>query len=627
MIPHVFFRSIVSAPNREYTIAVVLCIALSLHYLHIADGTIYFVWAGALLGSIVPLIDTLRAISRRAITIEAFNFFALFVSFATGEVTSAAFIALMLTFASYLDWRTESRASNAVEELLKLKPNKAYREKDGVMEEINGEDVCVGDILVVRNGERVPVDGVVIFGSAFMNEASLTGESAPVEKIIGDPVYSSTLSETGVIKLRATKVGSDSTIERMATLIAEAGKQKSKAQRLADKFAGIFLPVVVLAGIATYLITKDLRMTAAFFLVVCADDIAVSIPLAVTASLGRAAKRGVIIKGGEWLNALAKVKILAVDKTGTLTYGTFTLEKYEISEGIDAHRFWRLVSVAEKFSEHPVGRAIFREASKHDRDVPDPDQVRVMKGAGILVLSGEDEVVIGNEKILAQGGLILPEHVNEQFTALRAQSAMTVMLVFINKLYAGMLLVADVPRVEAKESIRRIEELGVRVIMLTGDNESVAREMSTRLGITEYRAGMTPEGKMDALAELAKEGPLAMVGDGINDAPALARADVGIAMGSGGTAVAVETANIVMLTDQLDRIPEMIMLSRRTVSVVNGDMAIWFVTNAVGVALVFMGIAGPAAAAFYNFATDFLPLLNSMRLFRTRAHVTPVAKH
>jgi Cd2+/Zn2+-exporting ATPase len=614
----VFFYSLFESPRREYILAVVLCAVLGLHYFDLFGDVIYLLWAGAILGSIVPLMDTFGAIRRREITIEAFNFFALLVCFVTGEITSAIFIALMLTFASYLDWRTESRASNAVEELLKLKPNKAYREKDGALEEIPSEEVHVGDILVVRNGERVPVDGVVVFGSAFMNEASLTGESAPTEKIVGDSVYSSTLSETGVIKIRATKVGSDSTIERMAALITEAGKQKSKAQRLADKFAGIFLPVVVLAGIAIYVITKDIRMTAAFFLVVCADDIAVSIPLAVTASLGGAAKRGVIIKGGEWLDALAKVKILAIDKTGTLTYGTFTLEKYEIAEGVDPHRFWMLVSIAEKFSEHPVGRAIFREATKHDVEVCDPDEVHVMKGAGIRVRSGRDEVVIGNEKVLTQEGLTLPVHVHERFDTLRGESAKTVMLVFINKSYAGMLLVADVPRAEAKESIRRLEALGVRVIMLTGDNESVAKDMSERLGITEYRAGMTPEGKMDALASLAKEGSLAMVGDGINDAPALARADVGIAMGAGGTAVAVETANIVILTDELDRIPEMILLARRTVSVVNGDMAIWFITNAVGVALVFMGIAGPALAAFYNFATDFLPLLNSARLFRGR---------
>lgn len=618
MMSRVFFRPLFASPRREYIIAVILCALLILSYLHLLeDDTVLFLM-GALLGSIAPFIDTLRAIRRREITIEAFNFFALLVCFVTGEITSAMFIALMLTFASYLDWRTESRASNAVEELLKLKPNKAYREKNGAIEEIPSGDVQAGDILVVRNGERVPVDGIVVFGSACMNEASLTGESAPVEKIVGDNVYASTLSEMGVIKIHVTKVGSDSTIERMAKLVADAGKQKSKAQRLADKFAGIFLPTVVITGIAIYLFTKDIRMTAAFFLVVCADDIAVSIPLAVTASLGRAAKRGVIIKGGEWLDALAKVKILAIDKTGTLTYGSFSLEKYEIAGGTDAHRFWRSVSIAEKFSEHPVGRAIFREAAKHGTDVPDPSHVRVLKGAGIWVSDGGSEVVIGNEKILAEEGLTLSNEVNVRFDALRTQSGKTVMLVFIDKQYAGMLLVADVPREEAKESVRRIEALGVRVIMLTGDNESVAKDMSARLGIKEYRAGMTPEGKMDALTLFAKEGSLAMVGDGINDAPALARADVGIAMGARGTAVAVETANIVVLTDQLDRIPEMILLARRTVSVVNGDMAIWFITNAVGVALVFMGIVGPAAAAFYNFATDFLPLLNSARLFRGR---------
>lgn len=601
------------SPRREYTITLLLLIGLADFY--VGSGTSWVLLPTALIGAIIPLAKAWEGIREHTVTIELFNFLALLASFVTGEITSASFIGLMLTFAAYLDWRTESRATNAVEELLKLKPNKAYKEEGDQIKEIPSDEVCAGDILVVKNGERIPVDGVIIYGDALINESSLTGESKSIEKYIGDEVYSSTLSETGVIKIRATKVGSDSTIERMAKLIAEATKQKSKAQRLADRFAGIFLPVVVFAGIATYIISGNITMTVAFFLVVCADDIAVSIPLAVTASLGRAAKRGVIIKGGEWLDALAKVQILIFDKTGTLTYGNFRLAETHIAAGRDEGEFWRLVGIAEKFSEHPVGRAIFKEALKKNPTVADPDAIEVCKGAGVCVRSGGHEIIIGNEKILHEQDLILSDVLTQQYQTIR-EGGYTVMLVFIDKQYAGMLAIADTPRTEAKESIRALRALGIRIIMLTGDNAVVAAEVSKKLGIDEFRAGVTPEGKMDMLSVLSKEGVLAMVGDGVNDAPALARANVGIAMGAGGTAVAVETANIVILTDELDRIPEMIVLARRTVSVVNADMGIWFVTNAIGIGLVFTGLIGPALAAFYNFATDFIPLLNSLRLFR-----------
>lgn len=607
-------KDLFKAPYREFAVSAFVGVGLCYHYF-LGDAVPLLI-VSVIVGSIVPLSGALDALHERKITIEAFNFFALLVSFILGEFTSAAFIVLMLAFASYLDWHTESRATDAVSELLKLKPSKAYRESSGQTEEIAAEEVRSGDILVVKNGERIPVDGVVIYGTAFINEASITGESKPSEKIIGDEVYSSTLSESGVIKIRATKVGTDSTIERMARLIEEAAKNKSKTERLADKFAGIFLPIVLLLGVVTYLVTRDMRMTAALFLIVCADDIAVSIPLAVTASLGRAAKRGVIIKGGEWLHALSRVNILAFDKTGTLTYGHFAISESEIAPEMDKDLFWKAVAVTEKFSEHPIGRAIFKEASVQSKDVPDPLEVKVVSGAGISALFGKSEVVIGNEKILATKGITPPEELSARFDAKKSRGGVTVLYVYIDASFAGFLSVADTPRVEARESLEALQQKGVRVIMLTGDNEEVARTVSTQLGIREYRAGMTPETKMKEVELLAKEGHLAMVGDGINDAPALTRADVGIAMGAGGTAVAVEAANVVILTDQLDRIPEMIALSKRTVSVINADMWIWGLTNILGITLVFFGLVGPALAAFYNFATDFLPLINSARLFR-----------
>jgi heavy metal translocating P-type ATPase len=600
-------------PFREYGLMALLLGAILTHVMVGAEKVLLF---AALLGSIVPFWGALTALRERRITIEAFNFFALVVSFVTGEYLSAVFIALMLTIASWLDWKTEARATNAVEELLRLKPVKATRETERGEVSIEASEIRPGDILIVREGDRIPADGVVVFGHASVNEASLTGESRPIEKSVGDEVFTATLSEAGVIKIRATKVGKDSTLERMARLIESAAENKSKAERLADRFAGIFLPIVLCAGAVTYIVTGDITMMAALFLIVCADDIAVSIPLAVAAALGHAAKRGVIIKGGERLRALARINTLAFDKTGTLTHGTFGLARAIFEPHVAEETLWRLVSMAERLSEHPVGKALAREASKRTPgSPPETEEVRVIRGVGIWARGEGHEVALGNDQ--------LPEHFGYEFplTARQQQeeeerSARTALLVFIDGVYAGILSVADTLKEESKGSIAELRAAGVRLVMLTGDNEDVARSTAAALGIDDYHAGLMPESKLRIVSELAHRGRLAMVGDGINDAPALARADVGIAMGERGTAVAVEAADIVILTDRIDRIPEMIRLARRTVSVVNVDMAIWFLTNAVGIALVFAGIATPAFAALYNLLTDFLPLANSARLFR-----------
>ncbi|MFA9262543.1 MAG: heavy metal translocating P-type ATPase [Undibacterium sp.] len=617
---------IIRAPYREYAVIVLLLGAVGYHYT--IGGSMLPVIVAAIIGSIMPLWEAFGAVRERKITIEAFNFFALSVSFATGEYLSAAFIALMLAVASWLDWKTEARSTNAVEELLRLKPTKAIR-VDGESETvIDAADIREGDVLVIKNGERVPADGTVIYGTAYLNEASLTGESRPVEKAIGDEVYSSTVSESGIIKIRATKVGKDSTLERMARLIEDAAKNKSKAERLADRFAGIFLPIVLVAGAATYFITGNITMTAALFLIVCADDIAVSIPLAVTASLGYAAKRGVIIKGGEWLRALARVDTLVFDKTGTLTYGTFALASAALEPHIDAADFWNRVAVAEKFSEHPVGKALYREALKRS-GIPaaDPLEVKAVRGVGIWAKVDGHDIAIGNDKLAETYGYDLPEEAHQKFHQ-NERASQTTMMVFLDGKFAGILGVADTPKEEAAAALKTLKKNGIRLVMLTGDNEAVAKTIAESLGIDEYHAEMTPETKLRTIEALATRGSLAMVGDGVNDAPALARADVGIAMGGGGTAVAVEAADVVILTDRIDRIGEMITLARRTVSVVNGDMVIWLVTNVIGVGLVFSGIASPAFAALYNLLTDFIPLINSARLFKTAPEETsaPVVK-
>jgi Cd2+/Zn2+-exporting ATPase len=608
--------SALQAPVREYLIISAASAVLALAFFFPGMQSLLLVVSA--FGALPTLWSAAQSLVRFRVTIDVFNSFAIGVSFALVESTSAAFIVLMLAFARLLDWHTESRTTDAIRELLKLKPETAFRETGDEIQEIPTHAIGVGDILVAKQGSRIPVDGVVIFGDALVNEAPVTGESLPVQKSPGDIVLGGTLVESGMLKLRAERVGKDSTIERIAELMRQASASKSRPEKLADRFAELFLPFVTLFGAGVYLVTGDIVMTAAFFLVACADDMAVAIPLAVTAALGYAARRGIIIKGGERLETLSKVTILVLDKTGTLTYGALSVRQVNIAPGIRENEFWQLVGMAEKFSEHPAGKAVFREARARQDRIPDPDETHSYKGSGIMAKYRGREIAVGSEEFFRELDIPLEREMRAEVIA-EGEKGATVLLVSFDRKFAGTITLADAPRPEAKESLAELERLGIaRIIMFTGDNEVVARRVAEELGIRRYRAAMKPEDKMRELEILLKDGPVAMVGDGVNDAPALARADVGIAMGGGGTAVAVEAADVVILTDDLSRLPEVIELSRRTLSVVKGNIVIWALSNILGFALVLTGIAGPALAAFYNFATDFFPLLNSVRLFRFR---------
>lgn len=584
-------------------------------------GATPLLWLLVYLGAAPTLWGAAQAAIKRKISIDTFNVFAVAVSIIYGEVLSATFIILMLAFARLLDEHTQSRTRRTLEELLKLKPQTATREKDGKLEEIPADSISAGDILVVKEGSRVPVDGIIISGKAQINESSVTGESAPQDKITGDGVLSATLNESGLIKIRATRVGKDSTIERMAVLVKEASKNKSRSEKLADRFAAAYLPFVLVLGIGIYLFTKNLGMTAALFLVACADDMAVAIPLAITAGIGKAAKRGVVIKGGEWIEALSNIRTLVIDKTGTLTYGTFVLKKAEIEPGIPEAEFWKILGAAEKYSEHPIGRMILKESIIREGEADEPEDFKAHKGSGVSATYRGNKIIIGNYGIISDLAIELGEEEKARLKKKYDESGTTWSVVLRGAKILGFLHVGDVPRPEAKQSISDLKNLGINDIrMFTGDNKLIAEKIAGEIGISAVHASMMPVDKLKELEKLIlTSGPVAMVGDGINDAASLARADVGIAMGSGGSAVAVEAADIVILNDNLSRLPEMIIYSRKVMSVVKSDMAIWLVSNIIGFALVLTGVAGPAMAAFYNFISDFFPLINSARLFREKS--------
>lgn len=611
------FKKIFQAPVREYVLAGFVLFGLVLDYFWGFHDLLLTI---ASVGALIPIANGIYPLLKGRITINTFNAFALVVSFAAGEIRSSAFIILMLLFAYVLDWQLVSKKNRAVEELMRLKPIKAFRETRETTEEVRTEDIKAGDVLIVREGLQIPTDGIIVFGEATINESLVTGESLPIRKGVGDDVLGSTLNLTGTIKIKAIRVGKDSTIERIAMLIQQATKHKSRSEKTADKFAKIFLPIILVLGIVTYLVTHNIILTASLFLVACADDMAVAIPLAMTAAIGRAAKRGVIIKGGEWLDSLSKIDTVVIDKTGTLTYGDLRIGKVIIKNNISEKEFWTLAGIAEKLSDHPAGRAIFKEAMTRVGHIPDPDSFSSIQGMGVSATYQSQDIVIGNSDIILKSKIADSKAIKEEMDNLAKQEGMPVNVVIGGAVVMGYILVRDMPRIEAKESIAKLKDMGIsRITMFTGDAKNIADNVGREMGITEVVSEMKPETKVTELEKLL--GPkktVAMVGDGINDAPSLARADVGIGMGGAGTAVTIEAADVIILTDKLNLLPEIILLGRKTMSVIRGDMMIWVLTNVIGFTLVFMGFLGPALAAFYNFTSDFLPLINSARLFRDK---------
>ncbi len=570
--------------------------------------------------SVIPtVISAIQGAKEFKITIDLYNLLALSIALGLQETSSGAFIGLMLASARILEARTEARANKAVEELLSLKPHTARRESRGHIDEIPTQDIRTGDILLVGTGERVPCDGLLVYGTALANEASITGESIPREKLIGDRILASTIIEAGAIKIRATHIGKDSTLERMAALIQEASKHKSASEKLADKFAGYFLPLIGIAGIAVYFFTKNLSMVSAFFLVSCADDIAVSIPLAVTAALGRAAKRGVIVKGGARLLPLAHIDTMVLDKTGTLTFGDLRVERLDRDPSVTEFFIWECLAIAEKYSEHVIGRAVFREAVKRIGVVSDPEKFQVHRGRGIWVQTKGHDILVGTPALLIDSGITIPESWATQRDDDTDPGLTSDFYVAVDKRCIGRIRIADVPRPSAKASIQKLYALGIKnIIIFTGDQPHTAAAIAKSVGIEDYRPTMSPEDKEREIGLLAKTGITVMIGDGINDAPALARSNVGIAMGTTGTAVAIEAADIVLLADNLDRLPELVVLAKNTEKVIQENIWIWSISNLIGFVFVFSGIFGPALAAAYNFMTDFLPLANSSRLFQNK---------
>ncbi len=621
------YRTVFS--SREFIITaitllfIVLSAVLSLAGVNLKIFTVeihtVFAWVGIAVGGLTITVSAVRGLLKRQINVDELVAIAIVASVIYGEYLAAAFVAFMMLFGKLLEDFTAERASKALEDLGKLVPAKACVRRDGQDLLIPVEEVVPGDLVIVKSGERIPVDGDVVSGRASVNQASITGESMPVSKAKGSEVYAGTLTELGALELRTTKVGDSTTLGKIVHLVEDAKENRAPIVRIADRFAKYFTPLILGLAILVYLITGQPLFAVAVLVVACPCALVMATPTAIIAGVANGARRGILIKGGARLEAAGKVTAMALDKTGTITLGDPRVMKIVPLEGASEKKVLELAAIAEKFSEHPLAKAIMTKSKEEGLSIPDADEFNVVPGLGVMARTDGREIVVGHQELLQEYQVDLPQSLNDTISRLEIEG-LTALLVASDKLVLGIIAVADVVREDVSQAIQQLKDVGVRrLVMLTGDSPEVAKRIAGAVGIDEWNARLLPQQKVEFIKTMQAEGyKVAMVGDGINDAPALAQADVGIAMGVTGTDVAMDTANIVLMTDNALKASEAISLSRKTMRIIKQNIGFALFFNVIGVIAAAIGRLNPMEAAIFHNFGSVLVVVNSARLAGTK---------
>ncbi|MNI02239.1 Copper-exporting P-type ATPase A [compost metagenome] len=538
--------------------------------------------------------------------------------------TSAVLITLVI-LGKLFEGLAKGRTSEAIKTLMGLQAKTALVVRDGQELTIPVEEVLAGDYVLIKPGEKVPVDGEVVEGTSAVDEAMLTGESIPVDKKIGDHVIGATINKNGRLKVKATKVGKDTALAQIIKVVEEAQGSKAPIQRVADVISGIFVPIVVGIALAAFLVwyfwvtpgdfAHALEIAIAILVIACPCALGLATPTSIMAGSGRAAELGVLFKGGEHLESTHKIEAIILDKTGTVTKGKPELTDV-IVDSMAEETFLRLVGAAEKNSEHPLAEAIVSGILAKGIELPSADEFEAIPGFGIRALVDGKEVLAGTRKLMGKYN-VQAEHAFDQMSKLE-QVGKTTMLFAIDGKYAGMVAVADTIKETSKEAVARLKQMGIQVIMITGDNERTALAIAQQVGIDHVLAEVLPEGKADEVKKLQAQGKkVAMVGDGINDAPALAMADIGMAIGT-GTDVAMEAADITLMRGDLNSIPDAIFMSRKTMSNIRQNLFWALAYNSLGIPIAALGLLAPWVAGAAMALSSVSVVLNALRLQRMK---------
>lgn len=546
---------------------------------------------------------------------------ALIAAVATGEIFAAAEVAFIMQIGALLEDITVAKARAGIEKLVNLTPQEARVLTASGAQFVKADEVQVGDILRVLPGETIPVDGEIIAGETSINQAVLTGESLPVDKTVGDMVSSGTVNQFGSFDMRAVKVGEDNSIQRMIRLVQSADAGKAKIVGLADRWATWVVVIALLSAIGTWAVTGEILRAVTILVVFCPCALVLATPTAIMAAIGNATKHGFLVREGDALERLANVKTVTFDKTGTLTFGMLKVIAVELIDspvGCTSDSVYRLAASLEALSEHPLGKAIvksFKEGSK--TDILPVTEFKMLPGRGVSGKIASQLIVAGNERMMAEAGIEIASSVKTSGASYLDQGG-TIVYVAVGQYLVGYLVLADTVRSESQAVIDKLNRIGVETVLLTGDNKSAAYTIGSQLGIRSIRANCLPEDKLNYI-ESHENQSICMIGDGINDAPALKKAQVGIAMSGVGSDIAVDAADIALVDDEIKELPHLMALSKRMMSTIKWNLVFAMILNFTAIGLSFPGILTPVTGALVHNAGSVLVIINSALLLTWRS--------
>ena len=576
---------------------------------------IYILWTAVAIG-LYPLVKTglTDLFTERKIGTEIFVTIATLVAVFGGETVAGAVLMVIILIAEFVAELNTERARASIKALIGSVPQTAIVRENGKERTVSIAELKVGEVVLVRTGEKIPVDGVVLSGTASVNQAPITGESVPQDKTNGAQVFAGTIVEAGALDIRTETVGGDTIFSRIIALVENAEAEQAPVQKLADKVASWLIPAVFIFLIVVFLMTRDVSKIVTLMIFTSPAELGLATPIVMIASIARAARSGILIKGGLYLELLARADAMVFDKTGTLT-----ANKPEVVRIQSLDAAWseadvlRLAAAADRRSAHPLAKAVVDAAAERMIVVPEPESYEQVQGRGVRSTVEGKTVLVGNPALLSENGVALGESLEDE--------GRTPVHVAVDGACVGVIYIADTLRPGAREALAALRESGVkRIVMLTGDNAATAKAIATGLGVDEVKADLMPEDKVSAITELQRQGyRVAMIGDGVNDAPALARADIGIAMGGGGTQAALEAADIALMTDDLGKIVAARNIARRAYRTIQENLWVGVgVVHVLGISAALMGWIGPIQAAFIHLGPDILVFVNSAKMLRVK---------
>jgi len=619
------YREVAILSIVPVTVGILILVSWALTYWEIGP---YFLSAGlglvaTLFGGFQRLIAGFKDVYNRKITVNVFVTVALIATVAVGEFLSAAIIVFIMAVAGAFESYTLDKNRRSIRNLLDLTPKTATIRRQGQEVAVTLSKVQIGDVAVVRPGERIPVDGVVKAGASSVNQAPITGESMPVEKFTGSEVFSGTLNETGRLEIMTTKTGEDTTLARIVQLVENAQETKAPIQNIADRFTVWFLPTVLVLAVIGFFTSGDIKVAVSVLLVACPCAFAIATPTAVTAGISNMARRAVLIKGGIFFELAGKLDRLLVDKTGTFTLGRPKVVEIVAFDGVPEDEVLRLAAIAEKYSEHPLARAVMALSNERGIEAPEPDEFRAEVGMGVTAMWSDKEILVGKDKYLQANNISIPEII-EQTVSDQTQQGRTAMLVANDMRPVGLIAIADEVRPETPRVISSLKrDFGIeKITMITGDNHRVAKAIAAQIGMDDFQAELLPEQKQELVRGLQSEGHLVgMIGDGINDAPALALADIGFAMGTAGTDVAIETADVTLMNDDLSRVAEFVWMSQKVLRRIKLNIFFSIIYNVVGLIMASLGMLTPVLAVIFQEAGCITVVFSSTLLLWSKTNL------